>query len=86
MQKFDHPPTSPPASQNLGRPTRSVNRMPATAAMAQRPLVSSASRNHFRVSASVPRRRGSKLQAGGTSEALLSAKIRVQTMGVHPTK
>jgi hypothetical protein len=49
-----------PASHQLGRPTSSVNRMPATAAMAQRPFISSASWNQARRSGFTPRRRGSK--------------------------
>lgn len=51
--------TSVPASQNLGRPKASVNRMPAVAIMHQRPLVSSASLYHTSASELAPRRNGS---------------------------
>eukprot|EP00982_Pelagococcus_subviridis_P000069 659-Pelagococcus_subviridis.AAC.2 len=54
------PSAASPASQNLGRPTASVKRMPAVACIAQRPFMSSASWRYGSVSGFAPRRRGSK--------------------------
>jgi hypothetical protein len=76
--------TSAPASQNLGRPTASVKRIPATAIIAQRPFVSSPSLYQGSASALAPRRRGSKPRSPAAGQQAAFEIIRGHTCMAAP--